>query len=183
MHKILILGPQGSGKGTQANLLSKKLSIPALSMGQLLRDIKASGTDFGNEIGAIIDRGDLVPDDIALEVLRLRLEHEDAQAGYILDGYPRNAAQNAVYKTFDAPTAMLVITVPREESLKRMHARAKIEQRVDDTPEAINRRLDIYEHETRPIIDDYRAIGVVHDIDGVGTVEEIAQRINSALER
>jgi adenylate kinase len=181
MHKILILGPQGSGKGTQANLLSEKLGVPALSMGNLLRDEIGSGSDLGKEIAAIINDGNLVSDETALMVLQRRLENHDAKGGYILDGYPRNAAQNEVYKSFDQPTAMLVVTVPREESLDRMKKRAEIEQRADDTEEAMLRRLEIYENDTKPIIDTYEAQGLVRKIDGIGTVEEVQLRVNEAL--
>lgn len=182
MYKIFILGPQGSGKGTQANLLSQKLGIPALSMGQLLRDETASGSDLGKEIQDVINRGELVSDQLALQILKGRLSREDAKDGYILDGYPRNKAQYEAFASFDAPTAVLVITVPREESVARLMRRAQIEQRPDDTKEAIERRLEIYDQETKPIIDWYRAQGIVHEINGVGSLEDVEARIDAALE-
>ncbi|MFH1712237.1 MAG: nucleoside monophosphate kinase [Patescibacteria group bacterium] len=182
-NKILILGPQGSGKGTQAVRLSQKLKLPALSMGQLLRDEIATGSELGKEIDEII-HGDrpLVPDYMALDVLKKRLEQKDTERGYILDGYPRTMEQYEMYKTFDIPTAVMVIDVPREESLKRLNKRAEIEGRSDDTPELINRRLELYHEETEPVIETYRQEGILHVVDGVGEMEEVEQRVNDALE-
>lgn len=181
-HKILVLGPQGSGKGTQANILSKKLNIPALSMGQLLRDEVASGSELGQKVDEIINRGELVSDDVALEVLKVRLQKSDAEGGYILDGYPRNMAQFRTFEGFDNPTALIVVTVPTEETLNRLLKRAEIEGREDDNEETIMKRLNIYHNDTEPIIEEYRKLGVVKEIDGVGTIEEVEKRIEQALE-
>jgi adenylate kinase len=181
-HKILILGPQGSGKGTQANILSEVLNIPALSMGQLLRNEIASGSDLGNEISSIINQGNLVSDDLALQILKKRLFQPDAENGYILDGYPRNKAQQEAYSTFDSPTEVLVIQVPRDESVSRLLKRAEIEGRADDTQELIEKRLNIYTEQTQPIIDMYKQQGVVKEVDGIGTIEEIAKRIKETIE-
>lgn len=183
MHKILILGPQGSGKGTQANILAEKLGVPALSMGGLLRDEASSGSEMGTEIGAFQARGELVPDDVALKVLQKRLKQGDAVGGYILDGYPRNMAQYETYHGFDTPTDIVLITVPNEVSIDRTMKRGALEGRNDDTRELIERRLAIYEQDTKPVIDRYRSAGVrVHDIEGLGTIDEIAQRIEEALD-
>ncbi|MFA6131195.1 MAG: nucleoside monophosphate kinase [Patescibacteria group bacterium] len=182
MHKILILGPQGSGKGTQAERLSARLKIPALSMGALLRDEIASGSDLGKEIDAIINqRGELVADHVALSVLERRLKQSDAENGYILDGYPRNQAQFEAFDVFDKPTAVVVIDVPRNESLKRLTKRSELEARADDTPEIINKRLSIYEESTKPIIDQYAMRDIVHRIDGVGTMDDVEERIVASL--
>ncbi len=180
-HKILVLGPQGSGKGTQANILSKKLNIPALSMGQLLRDEAASGSELGKKIKELIDSGVLVSDDVALDVLKVRLQKPDAEEGYIIDGYPRNMAQFHTFNNFDVPTALVVVTVPEEETLKRLLKRAEIEGRADDTEELIKKRLAIYHNDTEPIIEEYRKMGVVKDVDGVGEIEEVEKRIEEAL--
>ncbi len=181
MKRILLLGPQGSGKGTQAQLLSAHLGIPALSMGQLCRDEVASGSELGKEIETIINDGRLVPDVVALQLLKRRLEQEDARGGYILDGYPRNDAQLKAYGELKAPTDVIVISVPREESMKRLQKRAELEGRADDTPELIARRLDIYESETLPVIDRYAQEGIVRMIDGVGSVDAIAAAIKASL--
>jgi adenylate kinase len=180
-YKILILGPQGSGKGTQAQLLSDKLNIPALSMGQLLRDEVASDSDLGKHIGEIINKGELVSDEVALDVLKLRLQKKDAENGYVLDGYPRNFAQFQTFNNFDVPTALIVISVPQDETLKRLIKRAEIEGRTDDNKETILKRLAIYNDDTKPIINKYRELGIVHEIDGVGTIEDVANRIDESL--
>lgn len=181
MRKILILGPQGSGKGTQAVRLSQKLNIPAISMGELLRDEVASGSELAQTISSYIDQGQLVPDDLALEVLKQRLNKEDAAKGYILDGYPRNLEQYAVFEVYDQPTAVLIIDVPREESVRRLLHRAEVEGRKDDTLEVIKERLRIYHEETEPVIEKYAESGIVYNIDGVGTMEEVEERIDQVL--
>ena len=173
MHRILIQGPQGCGKGTQAVILGKRLGIPHLSMGQLLRE--AAHDD--PSIRSFTDRGELVPDAVVHKVLMQRLANADCANGYILDAFPRSESQYQTTKDDVIPTAVIVINVPPEVSLERMRSRARIEKRDDDTPEAMRRRLEIYEHETKPIIATYRAMGLVRDVDGVGTIEEVAERI------
>jgi adenylate kinase len=202
-YKILLMGPQGSGKGTQAELLSNKLNIPALSMGQLIRDEVGSGSEAGAKLKEIITKGELISDEDAANLLKRRLEKEDAQNGYVLDGYPRNMSQFAAFN-FDTPTHVIVIEIPREESLKRLGGRLTCKacgkigsmndglnpgdacecgdtwtQREDDKPEAITRRLEIYEEDTAPVIEQYKE--QVTRIDGVGSIEEIFDRIMQAL--
>ncbi len=203
IYKMLLMGPQGCGKGTQAEIVSKILRVPALSMGQLLRDEIASGSDLGKKFDVILKRGDLVSDEDAAMMLKRRLEKSDAQGGYIIDGYPRNLSQWKAFD-FDTPTHVIVIDVPREESLKRLGGRLTCRvcnkvgamkdgikpgdlcacggewyQRDDDTPEAISRRLQIYENDTQPVIEKYGAL--VKRVDGVGSVEEVATRIKQLL--
>ena len=177
MHRIFLLGPQGCGKGTQAAILSERLHVPALSMGQLLRDAAAGTSELSRRIQAIQARGDLVPGTIVVEVLCQRLDQSDTKEGYILDGFPRNQDQYSAYAAHDVPTAVIVIHVPREESVRRIMHRARTEHRDDDTPEVIQHRLDLYDHVTDPMIEYYRAQGLVRDVDGVGTIEEVADRI------
>lgn len=182
MYKILILGPQGSGKGTQASLLAERLGIPALSMGALLRDEVNSGSALGKEIDAIIHgQGKLVPDQTAAEVLKRRLVQADAAGGYVLDGYPRNIAQYNVSLDIVQPSHVLLIDVPAAESLARLSKRARLEGRVDDTTELINTRLNVYENETKPILEEYRRAGVLHEVDGIGSIDEISSRIAAVL--
>ncbi|MBI4435037.1 nucleoside monophosphate kinase [Candidatus Uhrbacteria bacterium] len=203
MYKILLMGPQGSGKGTQAEKLSVHLGIPAFGMGQLIRDEIATGSDFGKKLYDIILPGNLVSDEDAAHLLQLRLQKPDVERGYILDGYPRNLAQHAAF-TFDTPTHVLVIDLSREESLKRLGGRLTCRgcgkvgamsdglkpgdhcpcggewyQRADDTPVAIERRLEIYEKDTAPVITKYGSL--VRHIDGVGSVEEVFERILKVL--
>ncbi len=181
MHRILILGPQGSGKGTQANILAEKLGIPALSMGQLLREEKASGSEMGAEIASYIDGGNLVPDELTTRVFKKRLEADDVQGGYIIDSFPRFMEQYESSKSFFEPTAVIALMVPEEESIKRMKQRAQKEQRVDDTEEAMRKRLQWSVEQTQPVIDAYVEAGVCHVVEGLGTIEEIAKKIEDAL--
>lgn len=183
MHKIIILGPQGSGKGTQAKLLSQKLGIPTFSMGQLLRDEIATGSELGKQINEILlGEHPLVSDNLALDTLKTRMAKGDTDNGYIIDGYPRDLAQYALFTQFDQPTAVVLIDIPYEESIKRLTKRAETESRTDDTPELIKRRLDIYKNETMPVVEKYREAGLLKIIDGMGTIEEVQARINAALE-
>lgn len=181
INKILVLGPQGSGKGTQADILAKKLNIPALSMGNLLRAEVSSGSDLGKQISAFIDEGNLVTDEITSAVLKKRLSDPDAANGFILDGYPRFMEQYEVSKTFLEPTAVLVVSVPQEESMKRILKRAEIEKRTDDTPESIERRLTWSREKTEPVIEKFKQEGILHLIDGMGSVEEVEGRIKLEL--
>ena len=203
IYKIFLMGPQGSGKGTQSERLSEHLGIPAFGMGQLLRDEVVTGSDFGNKLKNIMKRGDLVSDEDAAHVLKLRLEKADTKKGYILDGYPRNLAQYQAFN-FDMPTHVFVIDISREESLKRLGGRLTCDycgkvsslsgglksgdedscggvwyQREDDTPEAISRRLDIYEHDTAPVIEKYAPYVV--RIQGVGSIDTVFHRILETL--
>lgn len=177
MHKIFILGPQGSGKGTQSRILADRLGIPALSMGALLREAAAKGGERGVRIAKIQASGRLVSDKDALDVLRERLQQPDAANGYVLDGYPRNEEQYRAYEKFDWPTEVIVLTLPTEIAIARLHSRAQIEQRNDDTPDAIAERLAIFSRDTRPMIDHFAKMGIVHEVDGNGTIEEVAERV------
>ncbi len=177
MHKILLLGPQGSGKGTQAALLGQRLGIPVLSMGHLLREVIAEGGMLAERIRPILEAGELVSDDIAITVLDRKLDTLHAKGGYLLDGFPRNYHQFLAYDRYDQPTQVIVLDVPREESLRRLTQRIEKESRSDDTPEVMVRRLDIYEAETLPMLEEYTKRGLVRHVNGVGMIDEIAQRI------
>ncbi len=204
-YKILIAGPQGSGKGTQAEILSKKLGIPALSMGQLLRDEVAAGTELGNRMKAAVEGGGLVPESIAADILKERLKRSDVANGYILDGYPRSLGQLS-YFTFDTPTHVIVLEIPKEESLRRLTHRltcskcgavaneldgrskgdactcgGTFEKRKDDVPEAIERRLAIYANETTPVLNEFGTRGSLRRIDGVGSIPLVTERIEKEL--
>ncbi|OCG74652.1 adenylate kinase [Microbacterium sediminis] len=185
--RLLIVGPQGSGKGTQGVRIAEALSIPVVSTGDIFRANIKGGTELGLKVKAITDAGELVPDAVTSEIVRDRLSQDDAQAGFLLDGYPRNAAQVGHLDEFLAGRgekldAVILLDVPRAESLQRLTLRAEQEGRSDDTEEAIAKRLDIYESETAPIIDLYEDRGIVDRIDGVGSLDEITARIFAALE-
>lgn len=178
--RLLIIGPQGAGKGTQASLLCEALDIPHISTGDLFRASIGSGTDLGKRAQQYMDAGELVPDSVTQEMLADRLARPDAQAGFLLDGFPRNTAQAdwlaaLLGQRHTAVDAVVLLTAPDSVLMDRMTARG----RADDTPEAIRTRLDIYFSETQPLVD-YYADRVVR-IDGVGEIDDIHQRVLDAV--
>lgn len=185
--RLLIVGPQGSGKGTQGVRIAEVFGIPAISTGDVFRGAVAAGTPLGEQVKAIIEAGDLVPDELTSAVVRERLSQPDAEGGFLLDGYPRNVAQVMHLDEFlegrgELIDAVIELDVPRDESIARLSRRAAEQGRSDDTEEGIANRLAIYERETAPILEVYRSRGVVEPIDGVGTLDEITDRIVAALE-
>ncbi|MFT4234174.1 MAG: adenylate kinase [Microbacterium sp.] len=186
MTRLLIVGPQGSGKGTQGVLVAERYGVPVVSTGDIFRANIRQGTELGRKVQAITASGELVPDEVTSEIVRDRLAQDDAAGGFLLDGYPRNTAQvshlddflSSVGATLDS---VILLDVPRDESISRIAKRAELEGRADDTPDAIAKRLDIYESETAPIVDVYDARGIVDRIDGVGSLDEITSRIFEAL--
>lgn len=187
MTRLLIVGPQGSGKGTQGIRIAEAFGIPSVSTGDVFRGAVAAGTELGTQVKAIIEAGDLVPDELTSAVVRERLSEPDAAEGFLLDGYPRNLVQvmhlDEFLEGFDeALDAVIELDVPRDESIARLSRRAAEQGRSDDTEEVIANRLAIYERETAPILDVYRTRGIVDRIDGVGSLDEITDRIIAALE-
>jgi adenylate kinase len=185
--RLLIVGPQGSGKGTQGVRIAEAFGIPVVSTGDVFRANVAAGTDLGKQVTSIIDAGDLVPDELTSAVVRDRLSQPDAGEGFLLDGYPRNLAQVMHLDEFvggrdEALDAVIALVVPRDESLARLTARAAEQGRADDTAEAIETRLNIYERETAPILGVYGTRGIVDEIDGVGGLDEVTGRIFAALD-
>ncbi len=184
--RLLIIGPQGSGKGTQGARIAESFAIPAVSTGDVFRANVKEGTPLGLQVTAIIDAGDLVPDELTGAIVRDRLEQDDAAGGFLLDGYPRNLGQVSDLDTFldarDEPlTAVIELSVPRDVSIQRLSLRAAQQGRADDNAESIAKRLGIYESETAPILDVYRGRGVVDSVDGVGSLDEVFERIIVAL--
>ncbi len=185
--RLLIVGPQGSGKGTQGVRIAEAFGIPVVSTGDIFRANIAGGTELGRRVQAVIAAGDLVPDELTSEIVRERLLQADAAHGFLLDGYPRNVAQVGHLDAFLAAEgegldAVVVLEVPRAESLARLRLRAAEQGRTDDTDEVIAHRLDIYEHETAPILAGYAERGIVESIDGVGSLDLITERIVAGLE-
>jgi adenylate kinase len=187
---ILLLGPQGSGKGTQAARIGAEYAIPHIATGDMLRTEMAAGTELGNRVRPIYEAGGLVPDDLMIELIRGRLSRDDARDGFILDGFPRTIAQA------DALDAMLreigreldvvfEFQVPEKTTLlERMRKRAAEERRIDDTPEAMHRRLDLYDRETAPLVEHYRATANnVVGIHGDRAIDEVFAEIQDALEQ
>ncbi|AZC12462.1 MULTISPECIES: adenylate kinase [unclassified Microbacterium] len=186
MARLLIVGPQGSGKGTQGVRIAEALGVPVVSTGDVFRANVAGGTELGVQVKEIIDAGQLVPDELTSAVVRDRLSKEDAASGFLLDGYPRNLPQVMHLDEFlggreEELDAVIVLEVPREESIARLSKRALEQGRADDTEAVIAQRLAIYESETAPIIGVYATRGIVDEIDGTGTVDEITERILAAL--
>lgn len=185
--RLLIVGPQGSGKGTQGVRIAEAFGIPAISTGDVFRGAVAAGSELGRQVKAVIEAGELVSDELTSQVVRERLEQEDAAGGFLLDGYPRNIAQVRDLDAFlegrgETLDAVIELSVPREESIARLTRRAKEQGRTDDTEEVIANRLAIYERETAPILGVYRTRGIVDEIDGTGTLDEVTARIIGALE-
>lgn len=186
MARLLIVGPQGSGKGTQGVRIAEALGVPVVSTGDVFRANVAGGTELGVQVKEIIDAGQLVPDELTSAVVRDRLSKEDAASGFLLDGYPRNLPQVMHLDEFlggreEELDAVIVLEVPREESIARLSKRALEQGRADDTEAVIAQRLAIYESETAPIIGVYATRDIVDEIDGTGTVDEITERILAAL--
>jgi adenylate kinase len=185
--RLLIVGPQGSGKGTQGVRIADEFGIPVVSTGDVFRANVAEGTPLGQQVKAIIEAGDLVPDSLTGEIVRDRLSQDDAARGFLLDGYPRNLGQVADLDEFlgargEELDAVIVLDVPRQESIDRLTRRAFEQGRTDDTEDVIANRLAIYERETAPILDVYGERGVVVRVDGVGSLDDITERIVAALE-
>ena len=184
--RLLIVGPQGSGKGTQGVRVAEAFGVPQVATGDIFRENVTGGTELGKQVQAIIEAGDLVPDELTSELVRDRLEQPDAANGFLLDGYPRNRNQVGDLDAFleprgEALDAVIELVVPREESIARITQRAEEQGRTDDTEEVIANRLAIYERETAPILEVYRERGIVDEIDGVGTLDEVTERIFAAL--
>jgi adenylate kinase len=185
---LLLLGPQGSGKGTQAARIAAEHGIPHVSTGDMFRAAMAAGTALGERIRPLYDAGELIPDDITIELIEERLSEDDARDGFVLDGFPRNLAQaqaldallEAIGRELDA---IIFFDLPEEVAHERMRGRARVEGRSDDTPEAIERRLAIYDQETVPVIEHYRATGKLVPVHADRSVNEVFAEIQRALDQ
>jgi adenylate kinase len=185
---VLLLGPQGAGKGTQAKRISAEYGIPQIASGEILRAEMAAGTELGQRVQEVYDRGDLVSDDLMIELIRNRLEQPDTEAGFILDGFPRTTVQaealdsmfSDIGRSFNVAFAL---QIPDEVAFERLRRRAEVEGRADDTNEAIKRRLDNYHRETEPLIEHYRTRGNLVPIRGNRTENEVFADIQAALEQ
>ena len=188
MLDVLLLGPQGSGKGTQAKRISEAHGIPHIATGDILRAAMAAGTELGRKVKPIYDSGQLVPDDLMIGIIRERLAEHDADQGFILDGFPRTLAQaealdDMLREIGKELTVVFVLHVPEAVSVERMLKRAEIEGRKDDTPEAIAQRLELYRRETEPLVEWYRARSNVATVHGERSIDEVFEEIEQGLEQ
>lgn len=184
--RVVFLGPPGSGKGTQAKLLAKRLGVPAVSTGDMLREAVRRETALGRRAKAIMDAGELVPDDVVIGLIRERMAATDAAAGFLLDGFPRTIAQaealDRLLEDGGAPLDLVVnLAVPEKALLDRLLGRAGEEGRSDDRLETIRERLRVYAEKTAPLVAFYEKSGLLTHVDGLGSVEDVSGRIDGAL--
>ncbi len=186
--RLIFLGPPGSGKGTQAKLLAERLGIPAISTGDMLRDAVRRRTPLGRRAQSIMEAGELVPDDVVIGLVRERIASADAVNGFLLDGFPRTIEQaDALGRLLEGNgvslNGVLNLLVPEGALVERLLGRAALEGRSDDRRETVAERLRVYREKTAPLVEHYRALGLLTDVDGSGSVEEVAARIDQALAR
>lgn len=184
--RLVLLGPPGAGKGTQAVRLAERLGVPAISTGDIFRSNIKNGTELGRRVQDITASGALVPDELTNELVRDRLAQPDAVDGFLLDGYPRNVAQVAALDEMLAAAGQQLdlaveLTVDPQVVVERLTKRAEIEGRADDTEDVIRHRLDVYAEQTAPISQVYAARGVLAQVDGLGEVDEVTERLVAAL--
>jgi adenylate kinase len=185
---ILLLGPQGAGKGTQARRIAAEYGIPHIATGDMLRAAISDGTPLGKEVEAVVNAGDLVSDDLMVALIRERLAQEDTRNGFILDGFPRTTAQaealdhllREIGRSF---SVVFALQIPDAVAFARLRRRAQLEGRADDTDEAIHRRLDNYHRETEPLIEYYRTRGNLVPIHGDRSEGEVFAELQQALEQ
>ena len=186
MSRLLIVGPPGAGKGTQSARLTELFGIPAIATGDIFRANIKEQTPLGQQVQAIVAAGNYVPDSLTNELVRDRLQQEDAQGGFLLDGYPRTLEQVAFLDEFLAAEgtgldAVIQLTAELDELVARLRKRALEQGRADDTEEAIRHRQDVFAEQTAPLIEVYRERGLLIPIDGLGELDAVTERIIAAL--
>ncbi|PRI11464.1 adenylate kinase [Leucobacter massiliensis] len=183
--RLLIIGPPGAGKGTQASRIAERYGVPAISTGDIFRANITGGTELGQRVQAIIERGELVPDELTNEIVADRLSQEDARGGFLLDGYPRTVDQvHALDGMLDgaALDAVILLEADTDEVVARLLKRAELEGRADDTEEVIRHRQEVYAEQTAPLIALFSERGILVAVDGLGSVDEVAERIATGLD-
>lgn len=183
---VIFIGPPGAGKGTQAKKIVEKYHIPQISTGDILREEVKKGSSLGKKVQEYIDKGELVPDDIIIAIIKERIQKEDAKGGFLLDGFPRTIEQaKALEKMLEEMgkklDGVLFLDVSEEELIKRLLKRAEIEGRSDDNLETIKERLRVYKEKTVPILDFYREKNLLQEIPGEGSIEEVWERVDRVL--
>lgn len=184
--RILLLGAPGAGKGTQAAFVIERLGVAHISTGDMLRQAVADQTEIGKKAKAVMDSGKLVSDEIVIAIAEERLSQPDAKKGFVLDGFPRTLAQaealDAMLAKLGTPLEKCVaITVDTEAVIQRLLKRAELEGRADDNEETIRERMEVYDNQTAPLLDYYGNGGILASVDGMGSVEEVSARIETAL--
>ena len=184
--RMILMGPPGAGKGTQAQVVAERYSIPAISTGDIFRKNASEGTELGIQAQRFMDAGEYVPDELTNLMVRNRIDEPDADRGFLLDGYPRTLAQveeldGMIKHTGHVLDAVVVLTVDKEELVQRLLQRAETEGRADDTEDVVRRRQEVYHDQTAPLIDVYRDRGLMIEVDGMGEVDEVSKRVLDAL--
>jgi adenylate kinase len=187
MMKLLLIGPPGAGKGTQASKLSEVFGIPAISTGDIFRENVKNETPLGVEAKSYMDKGEYVPDELTNMLVRDRLKNPDCVNGFLLDGYPRTADQveeldSILKETNSKLDAVVQLTADSEEVVRRLAKRAIEQGRSDDTEDVLRNRLSVYEEQTAPLISVYESRGLLVKVDGLGEIAEVTQRITDALD-
>lgn len=182
------MGPPGAGKGTQAKVIAERLSVPAVSTGDIFRANVSAGTPLGVEAQRYMDAGEYVPDEVTNGMVRDRLAEDDAARGFLLDGYPRTVAQveeldRMLGDRGESLDAAVVLCVDEEELVQRLLGRAQTEGRSDDTEEVIRKRQQVYTEQTAPLLAVYADRGLLVEVDGMGKVDEVTDRVFAALEQ
>lgn len=186
MMRLLFMGPPGAGKGTQAEMLSGKLDVPQISTGDIFRTNVSQGTELGRTAQRYMDEGEYVPDEVTNEMVRNRLAESDTNLGFVLDGYPRTVDQvetldGILAELGQALDAVVSLAVDSEELIARLLKRARTSGRSDDTEEVIRHRQEVYLEQTAPLLEIYAERGVLVTVDGLGEVDDVAERILAAL--
>jgi Adenylate kinase and related kinases len=186
MTRLLIVGPPGAGKGTQAARIAERYRIPTISTGDIFRANIKNETELGKQVKAIVDAGDYVPDSLTNALVTDRLSEADAAGGFLLDGYPRTPDQVAYLDELlashgHALDAVIRLVADQDEVVRRLRQRAIEQGRVDDSEEAIRHRQEVYQRETAPLLDIFRARGFLIEIDGLGAIDDVSDRIFAAL--
>ena len=185
--RLLIMGPPGAGKGTQAMRIAEHYGIPAISTGDIFRAMKNADTPLARQVRAIMESGAYVSDEITNEIVEDRLARPDCQAGFLLDGYPRTLQQVRTLDDYLAETgrpldAVISLLADTDEVVVRLLRRAVIDGRSDDNEETIRVRLQVYVEQTEPLLDLYRSRGLLVEVDGLGEVDEVSERVFAALD-
>ena len=186
--RVILMGPPGAGKGTQAKVIAQRLGIPAISTGDIFRANVSAGTPLGQQAKEYMDAGDYVPDAVTNDMVRDRIAEEDARSGFLLDGYPRTVDQveeldKMLAEAGESVDAAVQLTVNDEELVQRLLNRAHVEGRADDTEEVIRRRQEVYNDQTAPLLTVYADRGQLIKVDGMGKVDDVTSRVLAELDK